>query len=149
MEQKMKDEDLTPTIEKVVRDVFEGMYFMFPETMNADDQPVLPESCFKASVAVKNSPLVVVLFGSEKLVTDMALALLGPDHPIEEDDLVDIFREATNLIGGNLVNTLDLDKSVGLDVPEVQRFDALEELEAMPGAVFDVDGEYLKAVVVS
>jgi hypothetical protein len=145
----MKDEDLTGAIQKVVRNVFESMYYMFPETLEAQDQPPVPESCFRASVGIENSPLKVVLYGSEKLVKDMATALLGSERAIEEDECVDIFREAANLIGGNLVNAMDLDKSVGLGVPEVQLVDTVEELDTEPGTAFDIDGEFFKAAVLS
>ena len=145
----MNDKDLTGNLQKVVRNVFESMFYMFPETLEGEDQPSVPESCFKGSVGIQNSPLKVVVYGSEKLVQDMATTLLGSDGPIEENECIDIFREATNLIGGNLVNTLDLDKIMGLGVPEVQIVETVQELEAEPGTVFYVDGEYLKAAVLS
>ena len=143
----MKDEDLTSTIQKVVRNVFESMYYMFPETLEAQDQPRVPESFFRAGVGIKNSPMQVVLYGSKKLVNEMATALLGSDRPIKEDECIDIFREATNLIGGNLVNAMNLDKSVGLGVPEVQLVDTVKEPDTGTGTVFDIDGEFFKAAV--
>ena len=145
----MKDEDLTGTIQKVVRNVFESMYYMFPETTEIQDRRRVPESCFRASVGAENSSLKVVLYGSEKLVKEMATALLGSDRPIEENECIDIFREATNLIGGNLVNAMDLDKSIGLGVPEVQFVNTVKELDTEPGAVFDIDGEFFKAAVLN
>ena len=140
-------EKMMEVIQQVVRNVFEGMYFMFPETMETEDNPSLPKSCFKASVGIKNSPLKVVMYGSEKLVKDMAAAFLGTDQPVDDNDLVDVFKEATNLIGGNLVNTLNLDKGVGLDVPEVEIVETSGDLVSEPGTFFDVDGEFLKATV--
>lgn len=143
----MKDQELSDAVQRVVRDVFENMYYMFPEMLEAQHQPPVPKSCFNASVEIKNSPFRVVLYGSEKLVQDMAAAVFGSDRPMKEDECVDIFREATNLVGGNLVNAMDLDKNLALGVPEVRLVDAAGVPEAEEGAVFDVDGEFFKAVV--
>ena len=143
----MTDEKLMGVFQQVVRDVFEGMYFMFPEMLEPEDRLPVPKSCFKARVGIKNSPLEVELYGSKKLVRDMAAAFLGTDQAFDDNDLVDIFKEATNLIGGNLVNTLELDKNVALEVPEVEIVESAGELESYPGTVFDVDGEFFKAAV--
>ena len=141
-------EDMQEGVKKVVRDVFESMYFMFPEVIEeGDPAPPLPESCFKAGVGVKNGSEVFVLYASEKLVMDMAKSLFGTDQPIEEADLVDTFGEAANVIGGNLVTTLEVDTSVGLDVPNAERLQTCSELATAPGAVFDIDGAFFKVTV--
>lgn len=141
-------EDMQEGIKKVVRDVFESMYFMFPEAIEeGDPAPPLPESCFKAGVGVKNGSELFVLYASEKLVMDMAKNLFGTDQSVEEADLVDTFREAANVIGGNLVTTLELDTSVGLDVPNAERLQTCSELATAPGAFFDIDGAFFKVTV--
>lgn len=141
-------EDIQEGVKRVVRDVFESMYFMFPEAIEeGDPAPPLPESCFKAGVGVKNGSEVFVLYASDKLVMDMAKSLFGTDQPVEEADLVDTFREAANIIGGNLVTALELDNSVGLDVPDAERLQTCSELAIAQGAVFDIDSAFFKVTV--
>ncbi|MBW1741186.1 MAG: chemotaxis protein CheX [Deltaproteobacteria bacterium] len=149
----MKREDIQRAVKKVVLHVFEDMYFMFPEAISKDE-PVLsfPESCFKARVALKNGSEVFMLYGSEQLVVDMAKNLLGIDQPIAETDLIDVFKEAANVIAGNLVTSLALDSSVALDVPAAERLQDCSELRKAPGAqevVFKIDDEFLKIAVMT
>ena len=141
----MKIEDIQGEVKKVVCFVFENMYFMFPEAIGEDDPaPSLPESCFKATVGVKNSSGMFVFYGSEQLVMEMAKNLLETDRASNESDLIDIFREAANVIAGNLVTTLDLDASVAIDVPVVERLEICSEPETTPGVVFNIDDEFFK-----
>ncbi|MBW2108105.1 MAG: chemotaxis protein CheX [Deltaproteobacteria bacterium] len=143
----MNTRDIQNVLDSVVPHVFEGMYFMFPEVIREDLQPPMPTLCFRASVAIQNSPFKVVVYGSEKLVQDMAAALLGEGQGVTEKDLKDIFKEAANLIGGNLVTSLAFDKDLVLDVPEVEVLDSPADSDTEPGTVFDVDGEFLKVAV--
>ena len=149
----MKSEDIQKAVKEVVLGVFENMYFMFAEVIGEDDLvPSLPKSWFKANVAVKNSPVAFTLYGSEHLVVEMAKNLLGTDQPLEEAELIDVFKESANVVAGGLVTRFALDTSVGLDVPVVDRFENRPELPSLPGAqevVFDFEGELLKVVVVN
>lgn len=149
----MKREDIEGALKEVVLDVFENMYFMFPEVI-AEDTPLpsFPESCFKTSVAVKNGSEVLMLYGSEQLVVDMAKNFLGADEPIAEDGLIDVFKEAANVIAGNLITRLALDSSIALDVPVADRLQPCSELPTAPGAqeaIFNIDDEFLKVAVVT
>ncbi|MBW1795780.1 MAG: chemotaxis protein CheX [Deltaproteobacteria bacterium] len=149
----MKREDIQEAVEEVVLDVFENMYFMFPEVIAEDDPaPSFPESCFKAGVAVKNTSLVLMLYGSKQLVTDMAKNFLGTAQAIADTDLLDVFKEAANVIAGNLITRLALDAGIGHDVPVAERLDDCSELRATQGArqvIFNVDDEFFKVAVVS
>jgi len=144
----MKSEEIQVAVKKVVLDVFENMYFMFPEAITEDDPvPSLPEKCFRAMVAVKNSSEAFMLYCSEQLVVDMARNLLGRDRAIPEADLVDVFKETANIIAGNLVTTLALDGSVDLDFPVAERLQDRSELRTPPGLIFNIDNEFLKATL--
>ncbi len=149
----MKREDIEGAVKEVVLDVFEKMYFMFPEVIAEDDPvPSFPESCFKASVAVKNGSEVLMLYGSEQLVVDMAKNFLGVHEPIAEGDLIDIFKEAANVIAGNIITRLAIDSSIALDVPVAERMQASSEPPTAPRAqeaIFNIDDEFLKVAVVT
>ncbi|MCK4389077.1 MAG: chemotaxis protein CheX [Desulfobacterales bacterium] len=147
----MKRQDIQRATKEVVLDVFENMYFMFPEVIAEDDpEPSFPESCFKATVAVKNGSEMFVLYGSEKLVVDMAKNLLGTDRPVAEAELMDVFKESANIISGNLVTALDTEWSIELDVPVAERWHAssqLDEARGCEGCVFQIEDELLKVLV--
>lgn len=148
VEEKMKREEIQRAVREAVPDVFEKMYFMFPVPIIEDDPELsFPESCFKAAVAVKDSSELFVLYGSEKLVMDMAGSFLGTDKVIEESDLVDVFKEAANVIAGNIITTLSLDGSVGLDVPVAERLRDCSELLTAQGIVFNIDDAFFRVVV--
>ena len=141
----MKIQDIEEALPKVVRDVFEGMYFMFPQTVRQDNPgPPAPESCFKARICLKHTPIALDMFGSENLVATMASTLLGSDGALEETDLADTFKEAANVIAGNLVTMLKPDRQTGLDVPKAERLQTSSDLEKTSGILFDIDGEYFK-----
>jgi hypothetical protein len=145
VEAKMAKEHIQDAVKRVVGDVFQKMYFMFPEPLYEDDPvPSLPEPCFRAKVGIKNSPKVVMLYGSEQLVIGMARNLLGTDQAPEEGDLIDIFREAANVIAGNLIVTLTLERGVRLDIPVAEKMQTCSELETLPGTTFNVDNEFFK-----
>ncbi len=146
----MKREEIQRAVRKVVSRVFEEMYFMFTEPIVEDDPAFFsPESCFKASIAVKNSSEFLVFYGSEKLVKSMATNLLGKDKPIKETDLVDIFKESANVIAGNVVTNLSLDGSVGLNVPVAERLGDCSELQSAQGIVFNIDDAFFKVSIVT
>jgi len=141
----MTKEHIQDAVKKVVGDVFQKMYFMFPEALGEDaSAPSLPMSCFRAKVRMKNGPKVVTLYGSEQLVIGMARNLLGTDHAPKERDLIDIFKEAANVIAGNLIVSLTFDGSIRLDIPVAERMQNCSELETSPGTVFNIDGQFFK-----
>jgi len=146
----MKREDIKNVIEQVIRDVFENMYFMFPEVVGEDDPaPSLLETCFKARVRAKNGLEVFLFYASERLVTGMAKNLLGTNQATKESDLVDVFKEAANVMAGNLVTALALGGSVGLDIPAAEKLKICPEVETAPGTAFNIDGEYFKLAVMN
>ena len=50
-----------------------------------------------------------------------------------EGGLIDVFREAANVIAGNLITRLALDSSIALDVPVADRLRPCSELLTAPG----------------
>ena len=146
----MKREEIHKAVREAVPEVFEKMYFMFPEPILENDSELsLPESCFKATVAIKESSELFVLYGSEKLVMDMAGSFLGTDQEIEESDLVDVFKEAANVIAGNIVTNMSLDGSIGLDVPVSERLRDCSEPQNAQGIVYNIDDTFFMVAVVT
>jgi hypothetical protein len=148
----MKKEDIESAVREVVLDVFENMYFMFPEAVSEDEPLIAPaDSYFKAEVALENGTGVFVFYGSDQLVANMAENLLGPEQTTAEGDLIDVFKEAANVIAGNLLTRLALAGSVALGIPEAERSQTWSELCTAPGVrelIFNVDNEFFKAAVV-
>lgn len=149
----MKAQDIQGAVKAVVLDVFESMYFMFPEPIGQDDpMPSFGDACFKARVAVKDGVSAFILHGSEPLVKDMAKTLLGTDQPAETE-LIDLFKETANVVAGNLITRLSLDSSVALDVPEAERVQPCAEKPCTDAdaheVVFNIDDRLFKVTVVS
>jgi hypothetical protein len=149
----MQREEIQRAVKEAVLDVFENMYFMFPELIAEDDPgPSLTESCFKARIAVKNGSEVLVLYASEQLVADMAKNLLGAEQPTAETDLIDIFKETANVIAGNLITGLALDSSIAFDVPVAEKLKPCLEPHTDSDAhevIFNIDEGFFKVAVVS
>jgi hypothetical protein len=118
------------------------MYFMFPEVLSNDaSEHPFAASHFRATVGVRNGSAVFAFSASDPLVRRMAKNILGVDHDPQESDLVDVFKEAANMIAGNLVTELAFDPSVSLEVPAVQRTQVPQK--AVPGSCsfFSLDDE--------
>jgi hypothetical protein len=142
--------DLQKAIREVVFHVFENMYFMFPEAVDGIEPARSgPLACLKATVTVRNTPWVFSACASQALVADMAKNFLGTDQSISEVELVDVFKEAVNVMAGNLVTSLALDENVGLDVPVAQKLRGCDELGRSAGVVFSIDSEFLRVGVVN
>ncbi|NVM56876.1 MAG: chemotaxis protein CheX [Desulfobacterales bacterium] len=146
----MKEEDLQRTIKETVLDVFVNMYFMFPEPIGEHEAVSwFPESCFRARVCLENRPEGLFLYGSEQLVAEMAENLLGPDRTIGEADLIDVFKEAANVLAGNLVSRLALGRDVAIGIPVAERWHPRSQTDTAPGSrgiMFHIDDEVLKVV---
>lgn len=148
----MNREKVRKALKEVVSEVFGDMYFMFPDVIEENGPPPpFHKACIKASVAFKNGSYQVFLCASERLVEEMARNLLGETDSGVQIDLIDVFREATNVIAGNLVTKLVLGSSVGLDVPVAERSNDCSGTCGPEGGVevlFDFDGRLLKAAAV-
>ncbi|MBW2108608.1 MAG: chemotaxis protein CheX [Deltaproteobacteria bacterium] len=143
----MNTQDMQKALDEAVQDVFETMFFMFPEPLGKDDTaPWVSELIFLARVGLKNTPHAVVLHASETLAHHMAAAIIGTDRPIPEAEVLDVLKEAVNMVGGCLVTFLNLHKQVSLDVPQAERLDSSPLLKS--ATVYDVDGELLCSGIV-
>lgn len=139
---------LEETIKAAVCEVFENMYFMFPEWSNGEAaEPEMPQTLFSASVGMNGGGELVVLYASTGLVNHMAESFLGLSHGLEDEDLVDIFKEACNVVAGNIVTRMELDTSMGLGTPVAKRLFDRTLVQRSEGSVLNIDGEYLKIVV--
>ena len=144
------EEEIRDAVERVVGEVFENMYFMFPELVQEHDiDSPLTDSCFKATVKVIGASQIFVLYASEQLVKDMTNNLLGADEALNQNNLVDMFTETANVIAGNLMTALALDTSVSLDIPITERLKICSEARRAAGAMFSVDGHHFKLAVVN
>ena len=144
----MKNEGFDQAVKGAVSEVFESMYFMFPEWPNGEtDRPQVPQSCFSARVGIKGGGELLVLYASSELVSNMAESFLGMSHGLEDADLADIFKEACNVVAGNIVTRLNLDTNIGLGTPVAERMSDCTVVEKNGGSVLSIDGEFMKIVV--
>jgi len=69
--------------------------------------------------------------------------------PIIGTDLIDVFKEAANVIAGNIVTRLALDGSITLDVAVAERLQYCSEPRTSPRVLFNVDDGFCSVAVVS
>lgn len=144
----MTNEEFSRTVEAAVSEVLENMYFMFPEwPKDGTDRPEVPQSCFSASVGINGGDELLTLYASSDLVSNMAESFLGMSHGLEDADLADIFKEACNVMAGNIVTRMNLDTNIGLGTPVAERMSDCTVVEKNEGSVLSIDGEFMKVVV--
>ena len=144
----MEQKDVQSAVEKVVADVLENMYFIFPERLESEaSESLFPEPPYKATVGVKNGSAVFAFFASEPLLRTMAKNLLGVDQVTQESDLADVFRETANMIAGNLVTELAFDANVSLEIPVVERAKSAQLEKSTSVSCFTLDDEPFKVAV--
>ncbi len=105
-------------LKKVVLDVFEQMYFMFPQEIGMEDASKMEGGeVFTASVGVKSGGLEFVIAGAESLCRGMAGNMFGEETELSQQDVEDVVREAANIIMGNLINERGFPGEVSPDIP--------------------------------
>jgi len=130
-------------LERVVCELFEQMYFMFPEVGVHGRVPEgSPDVFIEARVKIDSGELVVVC--SEKLAQKMAGNMFEGGRPLSGDVLTDIVREAANIIAGNCINEMGLGGNLSADIP-VFRVKAAPHVYTVAGdpLFFDVEGEIM------
>jgi len=107
-------------IEKTIVQIFENMYFMFPQrTAYSPNRFAFPMKCYLAQTQFINDKHAFRLIAAENLVSKMAMNFLGEKRPFEYTELIDIFREAANVIVGNFISASHMPVDVRFDIPEV------------------------------
>ncbi|MBF0449158.1 MAG: chemotaxis protein CheX [Candidatus Magnetomorum sp.] len=107
-------------LENTLCNVFENMYYMFPERIiHSYDQFSFPLLCFYTQVPFCENQKRFYLYAAKLLVTKMAKNFLGEERSFEDDELIDIFREAANVIIGNFISASDAAPDVRFQVPVI------------------------------
>ncbi|KPA13447.1 hypothetical protein MHK_006344 [Candidatus Magnetomorum sp. HK-1] len=108
-------------LEKTICDVFENMYFMFPELItHSFNQFSFPLACYNTEVSLVEDKTNFYLFGAQLLVRKMAINFLGEERFFEQDELIDVFKEATNVIVGNFISTSNVVPDIRFEIPDVK-----------------------------
>ncbi|ETR74196.1 MAG: hypothetical protein OMM_06477 [Candidatus Magnetoglobus multicellularis str. Araruama] len=137
-DQKMNTDQL---IEKTIHDVFENMYFMFPErTRLSPDIFSFPISCYMAQTQLIKDSQSFDLYGDNNLVNKMAMNFLGEKRAFEHVELIDIFREATNVIIGNYLSAINKPLKVRFNIPSVS---TKTILTCEKDQLYDIDQVYI------
>jgi len=151
-----KNEDLTKKrqiLEKTINEVFEEMYFMFPELVtNSFNKFSFPLACFFSKVSLIEAKANFYLFGSQLLVKKMTTNFLGEKRIFEQDELSDVFREATNVIVGNFISYSDFTPDIRFEIPEVKIKNInLKDLNASYkiDLVYAIENDFFRIAMVS
>jgi hypothetical protein len=113
--------DCANTLEKTINEVFENMYFMFPEhIVNPSSHFTFPIQCYVAHSNFINEKGLLSIFGTENLVNQMAMNFLGEKRAFEHFELIDVFREAANVIVGNYITSANKPPKVSFEIPVVE-----------------------------
>jgi chemotaxis protein CheY-P-specific phosphatase CheC len=112
---------MTQIIEETINHIFENMYFMFPEQIpNPESHFSLPKHCYSGHTHFIKDQGALMLVAESNLVTQMAKNFLGEKRSFDHIELVDIFREATNVIAGNYITSTNKPPEVSFEIPVVQ-----------------------------
>lgn len=140
------DVDLEKILKKVVGDVFEQMYFMFPEEVDVSEAAgVQGKECLEARVGFKSGDMGLVISGAVPLVQEMAANMFGSENIPSYEDVVDVIREAANIIAGNVINEWGASESLTPDIPAVEKITGLAKLQSGPALCLNFDGELFLA----
>ncbi len=149
----MEIKKICKNLGSAISEIYESMFFMFPEEVGEEETgPSLPKSCFCARVSLKGSGVAFILFCSERVVEDMAKNLLGEEKKFDEESLIDVLKEAVNVIAGSLLTKSGIEGDVSLGVPHGKRLEGETEeiiVKSACEAVFNVEGEWLKGAMIN
>jgi len=111
----------TEIINQTINSIFEDMYFMFPEQIvNPESLFTLPMNTFVATTRFTKDEGGINLYAEDKLVSQMAMNFLGEKRTFEYIELIDIFKEAANVIVGNYITATNKPPEVGFEIPVVE-----------------------------
>jgi hypothetical protein len=106
----------------------------------------MPRDYFKASIYLNDDKWLLILRGSERLAEAMTKNFLGQEGSVDELEIADVFREAVNVIAGNLLMKLGGKKRISLGIPEVEKCRKFSRGKTkrgfIGGLLFNVDGEF-------
>jgi chemotaxis protein CheY-P-specific phosphatase CheC len=105
---------------QTVSQIFEDMYYMFPELISdPDTQFSLPMHCYVSHTEFIKENGSLFFYAEEKLLDQMAMNFLGENRSFERIELIDIFREAANVIAGNYITATNKPPKVSFKIPVV------------------------------
>ena len=133
-------------IKLVVMNVFEQMYFMFPQEIGMEDALVCKgDETYIANVGLKNGGLEVTIAGADELCRKMAGNMFGDAKALSQQEVEDVVREAANIITGNLVNECSFPGEVSPEIPVARKGIDLETCSnnSELNLFFNVEGHYL------
>jgi len=111
----------TNTLAQTVSQIFEDMYFMFPEQISdPDTQFSLPMHCYVAHTEFIKESGSLFFYAEDKLVNQMAMNFLGEKRSFERIELMDIFKESANVIAGNYITATNKPPKVNFKIPVVE-----------------------------
>ncbi|WP_028314300.1 chemotaxis protein CheX [Desulfatibacillum aliphaticivorans] len=142
------DKFIEETLRQVVLTVFEQMYFMFPQEVGMKDASECKgDETYIANVGLKNGGLEVTIAGSAGLCEKIASAMFGEDRELTQKDVEDVFREAANIIMGNLINECAFPGEVSPDIPVARKGMDLEDCknEHDLNLFFEVENSHFSA----
>ena len=145
---RMETEKILQTLREVIFNIFETMFFLFPEEIEQKKEDIsdMPRDYFKALIHLNDNKWLMILQGSEKLAEAMTKNFLGQEGTVDEAQIADVFREAVNVIAGNFLMKLGSRKRISLGVPEVEKCRKFSRNETtrdfIGGLLFNVDGEF-------
>jgi len=135
-------------LEDTILNVFENMYYMFPEKqMNNDDHFSFPLSCFYTKVSFCTNQKKIILWGTKQLAAKMAKNFLGEDRAFSNAELIDIFKEAANVIIGNFISASDSAPDIRFQVPVISEKQIMQYDKDISNAVdlvYIIENEFFR-----
>ncbi|MBW2147227.1 MAG: hypothetical protein JRG73_14885 [Deltaproteobacteria bacterium] len=136
------------SLKAVISDVFETMFFLFPQPLEEESDSlrelVNGQRCVAGHISLLGAEACELrILVPVDLGVKMAANFLGKeDAGVEESELFDVIMETANMVGGNLLNDLDPSGAKSISVPGAQWLcpKDMDTVIKDRMIVFDVDG---------
>ena len=137
--------ELLQNLKKVIFNVFQDMFFIFPE----DGEEIDPDRdiCYKkVAISIQKSGETTYLFQlyfTENQGRMMTENYLGQTEEITDNLIEETLKEAANVIGGNFLNLFQQGYSLG--IPELMSCQVIDRISNMyhseTGLLLEMEGE--------
>lgn len=138
-------EILVRKLKEVTSEVLETMFYLVPEDLEGGSPGGEGEYVVEIPIEGGGTKAAIYLSFSSNLAEQMAANFLA-EGEVSQPMIIDVLKEAANMMGGNLVSALDKKGEWKLGQPQVyqgvEAYGMVIGLE--PVCEFDVDGEILR-----
>jgi len=104
-------------LKNVIFEILEDMFFIFPEEEN---EIVFPPKLIEGNIAISGKEKIILHFFVTKTLARIMAANFMGEKKISDQEIIEVIKEFTNMVGGNYVSLIDLEGRMQLGLPQVK-----------------------------